>query len=106
MSPERDTQCRWRAAELLMWIQQPIDALDLLDVGDMLINEKAGYTKTVPRTWSHFCTKGGKRCLNTTVGVIAFLDPWKKAQEEAPRRSLGDLTVLNMHFGIKHNFFV
>lgn len=50
--------------------------------------------------------KGEKRCLHTAVGVIAFLDPWKKAQEEAPRRSLGDLTVLNMHFGTKHNFLV
>lgn len=26
--------------------------------------------------------RGKKRCLNTAVGVIAFLDPWKKAQEK------------------------
>lgn len=44
--------------------------------------------------------------VHTAVGVTAFLGLWKRPEVgQAPRHSPEDLTMLNVHSGMKYNFF-
>lgn len=74
-----------------MRIQQPIDTSDLLDVGDMLVNKNSSLQQNSVENVIPFLYKMGKkkRCFYTAVGVIAFLDPWKKARGQHPGVHLG-----------------
>lgn len=86
-----------------MRIQQPIDTSDLLDVGDMLVNKNSRLQQNSVENVIPFLYKMGKKkkVFLHSCRCDCFPRSLEESPRTVPRRSFGDLTMLNMHFGIK-----